>query len=289
MKRRLLLQGSLVLGLLLTSVPSAIGSGPPGTASANEEGRGIAHQSATIDVPAYSTVVVQKFVLPPGFSGLWPAAAGDTLILAKQGALATFLNCAEKQMWETGQIYLRAAGDPKDLLVKNEGKDPAELIVTFFNAPPNQPKGAMPAAGTAGSGCAPRGSFTPTEMSRVVNYTSNTLEMEQGKLVVMQSFLVEPGFNFWWHRHPGPTIVLQRAGTIMEYMGCAHKLQWDPGYAYIHTPGHHGHSQETAKNEGKDTADFIVIFFNVPDWHPAGVPPRNVEPPPTECPTTSLA
>jgi hypothetical protein len=287
--RRLLLPSTLALVLLVTGAPAAKGAGPPYTASANEEGRGIAHESAVIDVPANSTVLVQKFVLQPGFSGLWPANRGDTLIVANSGALATFANCADKATWEAGHAYLRRAGAaPADLLVKNEGKEPVELVVAFFNAPAGQPKGSVPSLEPPAPGCAAQGTFSPTELGRVVNYSHDTLEMEAGKLVVVQSFLVEPGFNFWWHRHPGPTIVVQNAGTITEYMDCHHKVLWEPGFAYVHTPGHHGHGQMTAKNEGKETADFLVLFFNVPEWHPAGVPPRNVEPPPSECPTASM-
>jgi hypothetical protein len=82
--------------------------------------------------------------------------------------------------------------------------------------------------------------------------------------------------------------VLQKTGTVTEYTSCTEQERWEPGYAYIHTPGHHGQHQETAKNEGKDTAVFDVIFFNVWDWHPAPLVPRDVQPPPAECPTASL-
>jgi hypothetical protein len=287
--RRFLLQSSLVLALLLTSVTAASG-GPRGTFSYNEEGRALAHSSATINVAANSTIVLQKFLLQPGFKGLWPAEAGNTLILVKHGALATYAHCTDKEMWEAGHAYFRPGGDGEaGVLVKNEGKEAAELVAAFFNAPSGQPAGAVPAAQSTAGECAAPGAFSPTEIGRVVTYGGGKIEMEAGKQVVVQSFLVEPGFNFFWHKHPGPTVVLQKRGTITEYMNCTEKLVWEPGYAYLHAPGHHGHAQETAKNEGKDTADFVVLFFNVPEWHPAPLVPRNVEPPPDGCPTASLS
>jgi hypothetical protein len=279
--RRLLVPSILTMALITTFAPNANGAGPLPIATVNEEGRVVAHKSAVIDVPAGSLIVVQKLVLQPGFSGLWPATTGDTLIAAKRGSVTTLAGCTDRQMWEAGHGYLRRPGDgPADLLVKNEGSEPAELIVVLFNAAST----VEPTAAT----CAPRGTFSATEMARVVNSFHDTLEMDAGKQVVIQSFLVEPGFNFFWHVHPGPTLQLQKAGTTTEYMGCTHRLVWQPGYGYIHTPGHHGREKMTAKNEGKETSELLSVWFNVPEWHPAPLVPRNVEPPPTGCPTRSI-
>lgn len=287
--RRLIRQITLAAALLLTFTPSADAAGPLPTASIDEQGRAIAQQSAVIDVPAGSTVVVQKIVLQPGFSGLWPATVGDTVILTRRGTVATSPGCAGQELWEAGRVYLRRPGSgPADLLVKNDGTEAAELIVTFFNPPPGQTGAAAPAVEPSAAGCAPRNTYTATELSRVVNHAHDTLEMEAGTQLVVQQFFVEPGFNFFWHKHPGPSMALQKAGTITEYKGCDDTRLWQPGYGYIHTPGHHGHDQMTAKNEGRDTADLVVLWFNVPAWHPAPLVPRNVEPPPSGCPTASL-
>jgi quercetin dioxygenase-like cupin family protein len=288
--RKLFLVSALVSATLMVS-GSAAGRGPDGTFEYHEDGRGIAHSNAVIDVKQATTVVMQTFMLDPGFNGLWSTHPGDTLIVVKGGSLAAYANCADKEMWEGGHAYFRPAGRPGhgNTLIKNEGKAPAELVVTFFDVPSDQPAGSVPAAvPPAGETCAPPGTLTPTELSRVLTYDADKIEIQAGKNLVVQSFVVEPGFNFFWHKHPGPTLVFQNKGTITEYTTCTEQELWEPGYAYIHTPGHHGQNQETAKNEGKDTAEFVVIFFNVPEWHPAPLVPRDVQPPPSDCPTASL-
>lgn len=280
-----------MVSLLVLVSGSAATGGPPGTFEYHEDGRAIAHNNADIDIQVGSNVVLQTFALEPGFNGLWPTHPGNTLVLVKKGVVNTYLNCTDKEVWDTGHAYFRPAGRDgnQNTLVKNEGKEPAELIVAFFDVPSGEAAGAVPGNPDAAAGeCAPRGAFKATELGRVQSYDKGTLEMQAGKNVVVQSFVVEPGFNFFWHKHPGPTIVLQNSGTIMEYTNCKDRELWEPGYAYVHTPGHHGNNQETAKNEGKETAEFVVIFFNVPEWHPAPLVPRDVQPPPNGCPTASL-
>ncbi len=288
--RRLPLSIALVAAVMMLSTSAAIG-GPPGTFEYHEVGRGMAHNSATIEEQLGQNVALQTLVLEPGFSGLWSTHPGDNLVIVKSGTVTAYRNCTDKEVWSTEHAYLRDAGQPghANTLVKNEGKDPAELVVAFFGVPTDQPAGAVPWATAApAGGCAPRGNFSPTELGRVLVYDKDQLEVKAGKKVVVQSFVVEPGFNFFWHTHPGPTIVLQKAGTIMEYTNCDKQELWEPGYAYIHTPGHHGQHQETAKNEGKETAIFDVIFFNVWEWHPSPLVPRDVQPPPSGCPPASL-
>lgn len=287
--RRLPLSIALVAVVTMLSTSAASG-GPPGTFEYEEVGRGMIHNSGTIEEQVGRDVVLQTLVLEPGFSGLWPTHPGEGLVVVTKGTVAAYANCTDKEMWETGHAYLRDGGQPghTNTLVKNEGKDPAELVVAFFRVPKGEPAGSVPWGPPSTAECAPRGSFSPTEIGRTLVYDKDSLEVVSGKQVVVQSFVVEPGFNFFWHQHPGPTIVLQRAGTITEYTNCDETELWEPGFAYIHTPGHHGNHQETAKNEGKETALFDVIFFNVWEWHQAPLVPRDVQPPPSGCPTASL-
>ncbi|HEY3238391.1 MAG TPA: hypothetical protein VGL92_02415, partial [Acidimicrobiia bacterium] len=269
--RKLFLVIALASATLLVPV-SASSRGPDGTFEYHEDGRALAHSNAVIDVKGATNVVMQTFVLEPGFNGLWSTHPGDTLVVVKKGSLTTSPDCAGKEMWEAGHAYFLPAGSQGhgDTLVRNEAKEPVELIVTFFDVPSDQAAGTVPASeAPAGGTCAPPGALTPTELGRVLTYDADKLEIQAGKNIVVQSFVVEPKFNFFWHQHPGPTLVFQNKGTITEYTNCTERELWEPGYAYIHTPGHHGQHQETAKNEGKDTAEFVVIFFNVPEWHPA--------------------
>jgi quercetin dioxygenase-like cupin family protein len=270
--RRYLVSGALALAVVMVSM-SAATAGPRGTFSYEENGRAAAHENAKLEQQAGKDLAVQTIVLQPGSEHLWPTS--DALLLVKQGTLSAYLDCTQKQMWETGHAY-RHQGQA---LLKNEGQKPAELVAIVLNVSSEAP---------AGTACAQAATVSPTDLGRGAAYTDATIDVEAGKQVVVQSFVVEPGFNFWWHQHPGPTMIVQLRGEIMEYFNCTEKLVWEPGYVYHHTPGHHGHGKETAKNEGEETAVFMVLFFNVWDWHPSPLVPRNVEPPYEECPTMSL-
>lgn len=270
--RRFLVSGSLIVAVLLVSMSAATG-GPRGTFSYAENGRATAHENAKLEQQAGKDVAIQTVVLEPRSERLWPAR--DALVLVKQGALSANLNCTQRQMWESGHAY-RYQGQA---MLKNEGPKPAELVVVVLNASSEAP---------GGGACAPWVTVSPTELSRGAAYTDATVDVEAGKQIVVQSFRVEPGFNFFWHQHPGPTLVVQQEGTITEYMNCKEKVVWEPGYVYHHSPGHHGHGKETAKNEGEKTAVFMVVFFNVWEWHQSPLVPRDVQPPYEECPTRSL-
>jgi hypothetical protein len=83
-------------------------------------------------------------------------------------------------------------------------------------------------------------------------------------------------------------MVVEQQGTMTEYFGCGATKLWEPGYVYHHHAGHHGQGKQTVKNAGEEAAVFTVVYFNVWEWHPAPLVPRDVEPPPAECPTASL-
>jgi quercetin dioxygenase-like cupin family protein len=270
--RRFLVSGSLIVTVLMVSVSAATG-GPRGTFSYAEDGRAVAHENTKLEQKGGEDLVVQTVVLQPRTERLWPAS--DALVLVKQGTLGVYPNCGQRQMWESGHAY-RQQGQA---LLKNEGQKPAELVIIVVNASTEVP---------AGGACAPWVAVSPTELGRGAAYTDAIIDVEAGKQIVVQSFVVEPGFNFFWHQHPGPTFIVQLRGTITEYFNCTEKLVWEPGYVYHHSPGHHGHSKETAKNEGEETAVFMVVFFNVWEWHQSPLVPRDVQPPYEECPTMSL-
>jgi hypothetical protein len=267
--RRFLVSGSVIVTVLMVSVSAATG-GPRGTFEYAENGRAAAHENAKVEQLVGKDVAIKTVALEPG--GSWSVT--DALVLVKEGTLSADLNCTEKQMWETGHAY-RSQGQA---LLKNDGQKKAELVVVVLNGSSEGPAACAASGPTAKS----------IELSRGVAYSDATVDIEAGKQIVVQSFVVEPDFNFFWHQHPGPTLVVQQQGTITEYFNCTEKLVWEPGYVYSHAPGHHGHGKETAKNEGEETAVFMVVFFNVWEWHPAPLVPRNVEPPYEECPTMSL-
>jgi len=98
----------------------------------------------------------------------------------------------------------------------------------------------------------------------------------QSSLTVVEN-RVAPGGSFGWHSHPGPSLVIVKAGTLTFYEAS------DPTCTpSVHTAGDayvdEGTDVHTARNEG--TVDAIVIVTRL---IPAGSAPRIDEPDPGNC------
>jgi len=259
---------ALVFTLLLISTPAAF-AGPRNTAALKEDGRGSAHGSAELAQAAGKDFSITAVDVRVGDS----LPINNVIVLVKAGEVQAQRNCTQHETWRAGHVY----SSPGPALLTNDGRQVADLIVVAFNAARGDPA-ACGAASTAVS----------LKMSRGVAERDATFDIEAGKQVVVQSYVVEPGFNFLWHQHPGPTMVVEQQGTMTEYSGCDATKLWEPGYVYDHHAGHHRQGKQTVKNEGEEAAVFTVVYFNVWEWHPAPLVPRDVEPPPAECPTASL-
>lgn len=275
--RRVLTATAMTAVVLIVSASAASG-GPPGTASLSEYGRAIMAADASIAVRAGEEVAVQTLELPPGASRSWPSPSAEALVLITRGTVMVAPHCTseEAKPWEAGRAYHRSPGIG---LVKNEGREPAGIVLVTFNAraplapSPERCDGVDPLAGT--------------DRGRGVAVGNGTADVQGGKQVIVQQFVVEPGFNFFWHHHP-PTVVVQLRGRLTAYLSCTEQEVWEPGYAYHHTPGHHGHQRQTVKNEGDEPAEAVALFYNAPEWLPAPLFGRDVQPPYPECPTRSL-
>jgi quercetin dioxygenase-like cupin family protein len=88
---------------------------------------------------------------------------------------------------------------------------------------------------------------------------------------------IAPGGSFGWHSHPGPSLIIVKAGTITFYRAddptCTPDVR-TVGDALIDE----GSSAHIGRNEG--TEEVVVI---VTRWLPAGAPTRNDEPAPAAC------
>jgi hypothetical protein len=258
---------ALVFSLVLTSTPAM--AGPRNTAELKENGRGPAHESATLAQQAGKDLAIAEVSVRVGDS----LPIDNVIVLVKAGEVRAERNCARHESWPAGHAY----PSPGPAVVTNEGRQVEDLIVISLNASHGYP--AM---------CATAFTARSVELSRGLAETDATQDIEAGKQIVVQSYVVEPGFNFLWHQHPGATLVVQQQGTMTEYFGCGAGKVWEPGYVYHHHAGHGGQGKETVKNEGHEAAVFMVVYFNVWEWHPAPLVPRDVETPPAECPTASL-
>jgi quercetin dioxygenase-like cupin family protein len=56
--------------------------------------------------------------------------------------------------------------------------------------------------------------------------------------VAVQRIAVDPGETFGWHRHPGPTIVTVKSGTLTLYHAddCTHGIDYTAGQSFSNLP-----------------------------------------------------
>jgi len=260
---------ALIFAGVLTSAPAAF-AGPRNTAALKEDGRGAAHESATLAQDGGKDFSISAIDVRVG--DLLPV--NNVTVVVKAGEVQAQRNCSSRQeTWRAGHAYSIAG----PALLTNDGRQVADLIVIALNAS----RGDSPACGTTLTA-------VTVDIARGVAERDATFDIEAGKQIVVQSYVVEPGFNFLWHQHPGPTLIVEQKGTMTEYFGCDTTRQWEPGIVYDHHAGHHGQGKQTVKNEGEESAVFTVVYFNVWEWHPAPLVPRDVEAPPAECPMASL-
>jgi quercetin dioxygenase-like cupin family protein len=96
-------------------------------------------------------------------------------------------------------------------------------------------------------------------------------------LYVLQNTII-PGGTFGWHSHPGPSLVIVKAGTATVYMGHDHTCTphvVPTGSGFV-DPGGDVH---IVRNEG--TVDLVTIVTSLV---PAGAMRRIDEPRPGHCP-----
>lgn len=94
------------------------------------------------------------------------------------------------------------------------------------------------------------------------------------------SFTVEhltfaPGGTTGWHVHPGPALVIVKAGAVTNYSADCTAQTYTAGQAFVE----HGPADEhMVRNNGSVPAQTIVTFIT-----PPGAPIRDDAPPPPGC------
>jgi quercetin dioxygenase-like cupin family protein len=96
-------------------------------------------------------------------------------------------------------------------------------------------------------------------------------------LYVLQNTIL-PGGTFGWHSHPGPSLVIVKAGTATFYEGndptCSpHVVQTGQGFV------DNGNDIHVVRNEGSDTLITVVVSLV-----PSGFARRIDQPAPANCP-----
>ncbi|MBA3883742.1 MAG: hypothetical protein H0X73_13810 [Chthoniobacterales bacterium] len=81
---------------------------------------------------------------------------------------------------------------------------------------------------------------------------------------VMQQIIIAPGGNSGWHLHPGPVVVLVKAGQLSYFSGddptCTARI-YPAGQAFVE--GGRGHVA-FARNDGNTNLELWVTYFDVP-------------------------
>jgi len=84
-----------------------------------------------------------------------------------------------------------------------------------------------------------------------------------------------PGGTTGWHVHPGPTLVIVKAGAVTNYSADCTAQTYTAGQAFVE----HGPTDEhMVRNNGSVPAETIVTFIT-----PPGAPLRDDAPPPPGC------
>lgn len=85
-----------------------------------------------------------------------------------------------------------------------------------------------------------------------------------GGEVVVQEITIAPGGTTGWHSHPGPVVVVVKAGTLTfvhEARGECIETPYPAGTAFVDSGQGHGH---TAFNHGATNLVLVATYFDVP-------------------------
>ena len=84
-----------------------------------------------------------------------------------------------------------------------------------------------------------------------------------------------PGGTTGWHVHPGPALIIVKAGAVTNYSADCTAQTYTAGQAFVE----HGPTDEhMVRNNGSVPAETIVTFITLP-----GAPIRDDAPPPPGC------
>jgi quercetin dioxygenase-like cupin family protein len=106
-----------------------------------------------------------------------------------------------------------------------------------------------------------------------------TIRLQQPSDAIVQQVTIAPAGSTGWHSHPGPAVVIVKAGSLTLYDGddrrcrgttyTAGKVFVDQGYGHVHI----------GRNEGSTNTELYVTYLDVP----VGASPRIDVPDPGNC------
>lgn len=94
------------------------------------------------------------------------------------------------------------------------------------------------------------------------------INVREARETVIQQIIIGPGGSTGWHSHPGPAIVLVKAGELTLYSSddpaCAGRT-YTAGQAFVDSGQGHVH---IARNLGGNNTELWVTYFDVPPGQP---------------------
>jgi hypothetical protein len=292
--KQLALLGFAALATSLTSVGVAKAAFGPGEAFGfvwTEWGAAESTQTVAITGHQGKSLVTQRYILQPGFDGLWPTHQGpQSVMMVEGGGLNTYEGCGTEMVpWENGKAYYRdGSTSPTGLRVTNASSEVTQVIVTYVDVSPDDAFNTLPWGDQANvnAGCTAPSSegFKHHEYGRGPAATDIPWDHEAGTMTISMQWDVAPRWQFVWHTHP-PTFITHLRGTgFREYIGCDITLDWEPNVNYLHSPGAYSRPQERARNiDYDDNAEFMTMFTKAPKQRTRGQIPVEFTAPPDGC------
>jgi hypothetical protein len=294
--KQLALVGALALTTSLGSVGVAKAAFGPGEAFGfvwTEWGSAESTESMAVTAHKGKSLVTQRYIIKPGWDGLWPTHQGiQSIMVVEGGGLQSFSGCgSDMKPWETGKAYLlEGSKNPQGVRVTNASSEVTQVIVTFVDVDPNDHFSTIPWGSDENvrSACTKPSSegFKMHEYGRGPAATDIPWDHEAGTMTISMQWDVAPRWQFPWHTHP-PTFITHLRGTgFREYIGCDITLTWEPNVNYLHSPGAYSRPQERARNiDYDDNAEFMTMFTKAPKQRTRGQIPVEFTSPPDGCMT----
>ncbi len=95
------------------------------------------------------------------------------------------------------------------------------------------------------------------------------IQVNDARETVIQQIIISPGGHTGWHSHPGPVVVLIKAGTMSFYDSedptCTVRT-YSAGQAFVDSGQGHVH---IARNEGIVNLELWATYFDVPPVDPS--------------------
>src|SRR5579872_7329598 len=292
-QRHIALLGIAALATSLLGVGAAKAAFGPGEAYGftwTEWGSAEMTQSVKILAHQGKSLVTQRYIIQPGWDGLWPTHQGPSVVLNVLGGnLNTYDACgADMVPWEHGKgYYVEGAQHPHGIRVTNPGSETVQVIVSYIDVNPNDAFNTIPwgdPANVRAACTAPNDKgFKHHEYGRGPAATDIPWDQEAGTMDIAMDWMVAPRWQFVWHTHP-PTFITNFRGSLREYIGCDLTLDWDQDVTYLHSPGAYNRPQERARNISyTDNSEFMTMFSKAPKTRTRGQIPVEFTAPPNGC------